>query len=215
MSNKSKGLGYDLLSIYPNKKCLSSSQVLGVIENPAQFYQEYVVGVRRATSDAMHIGKVFSAMYEDRSFNWKKSLQDFGITNARIYRALEQAISQFPVLPKGEAEYPLKCRYKGWQFRATLDGYHDKRIDIENKTGQTEWNQARADESLQITFQYWVKWYKDKALFDECQLNWVDLRASAPKLVNSFTTHRDFTHIEEMDKLVDRAIEIIEAEAWF
>lgn len=211
---KTKGLDYDHESIYPNKKCLSSSQVISYYENPAQFFEEYELGIRKGTSEAMHIGKVFSAMYEDRKFDWRKAMRDFGVTNQRIYRALEEAIGYFPVIPKRECEYPLKCKYRGWEFRATLDGYHDKRIDIENKTGQTVWDQERADNSIQVTFQYWVKFKKDKKLFDECQLNWVDLRARSRRLVNPLVTHRTYEQLDEFQKIVDRVIDGIEAQDW-
>lgn len=77
------------------------------------------------------------------------------------------------------------------------------------------WDKQRADESVQVTFQYWVKWKKDGVLFDECQVNWVDLRASATQLVYSFKTHRtvdQLMHFEET--VIDRVIDGIELEAW-
>jgi hypothetical protein len=171
------------------------------------------MGIKK-TSPQMHIGKVFSAMYADRKFKWREALREGGITNARIYRALEEAIAQFPVIPKKMCEYPLKCKYRGWTFRATLDGYYDNRIDIENKTGQMEWTQERADESEQVTFQYWVKFKKDKELFEVCQLNWVDLRSNYKRLVNPFVTHRTLEQIAEFEILVDQAIDGIEAGNW-
>lgn len=214
MASKSKGLDYDHDSLYPNKKCLSSSQVITYYENPARFFEESVMGVRKDSSEAMFIGSVFSAMYADRKFKWREALKNWGVTNARIYRALEDAIAAFPVMPKKWCEVPLKCTYRGWTFRATLDGYWDNRIDIENKTGCTVWDEDRFNESIQITFQYWVKWKKDGKLFDECQCNWVDLRASAPQLVNTFTTHRTVEQMLEMQNIVDSVIDGIEAEDW-
>lgn len=172
------------------------------------------MGIKKESSQAMYIGKVFSAMYADRNFDWKKALKDGGVTNARIYRALESAIAQFPVIPKRMCEYPLKCTYKGWTFRATLDGYYDKKIDIENKTGQTVWDQQRADDSMQITFQYWVKWKKDGKVFDECQVNWVDLRSNTSQLVNPFVTHRSIEDLIDFEVLVDKVISGIELGVW-
>ncbi len=214
-----KGLSYNHAELYPNKKMLSSSQVLTYEESPEQFHIEYVMEIRRPTTNAMHIGKVFSAMYADRKFNWKQALKDFnngkGIRPYRIYETLERAIALFPVLSKKECEYPLKCKYRGWTFRATLDGYHIKgNVDIENKTGQVEWTQQRADESDQITFQYWCKWRKDKDLFAYCLLNWVDLRANATQLVRSFKTERNIIDVAQFEKRIDRVIDGIEAEVW-
>lgn len=214
MSKQSKGLEYNLAELYPNEKCLSSSQVLCYAEDPTKFHEEYVIGLRRKENEVMFIGKIFSAMYADRSFNWSEAMRQRGVTNARIYRALEDAIRVFPEIPKKWCEYPLKCKYRGWKFRATLDGYWDNRVDIENKTGQKVWDQFRADTSDQITFQYWVKWKKDGMLFDECQVNWVDLRASYKKLVNTFTTHRTIEDVERFEKVVDSVIDGIELEAW-
>jgi len=211
---QNKGLSYDSETIYPHKKCLSSSQVITYYENPARFFEEYEMGIKRNSSEAMFIGSVFSAMYADRKFDWKKSLKNYGVTNGRIYRALENAIKAFPVIPKRCCEFPLKCKYRKWGFRATLDGYWDKRIDIENKTGNTVWTQERFDNSIQITFQYWVKWKKDGKLFDECQCNWVDLRASTSQLVNTFTTHRTLEQVLKMENIIDLVIDGIEEEDW-
>lgn len=215
MAKLSKGLDYDHDSIYPNKKELSSSQVIGYYDDPANFHREYVIGIRRPTSKPMHIGKVFSAMYADRKFDWITALRDGGITNKRIYQVLGDVIDRFPVIPKKECEYPLRCSYRGWRFRATLDGYPLKRIDVENKTGTTEWTQQRADESVQVTFQYWVKWKKDKCLFDYCQLNWVDLRAKSNQFIKTFITERTVDQLVEFEKrYIDSVIDGIEAEDW-
>lgn len=218
MSTKAKGLDYDRESLYPNHKTLSSSQVLSYLENPNQFFMENVLGVLRPTSQAMYIGKVFSAAYADRKFNWRKALKEWdggaGVRPYRLYQVFDAALDAFPVLPKRSCEYALKCKYRGWTFRATLDGYYDGRVDIENKTGSAEWTQSLVDVSMQVTFQYWVKWKKDGKLFDYCQFNWLDLRASATKLIHTFETHRTIEQLEEFQKLVDAAIDGIELEAW-
>lgn len=218
MSTKVKGLEYDRASLYPHTKELSSSQVLSYLENPSEFFMENVLGVLRSESQPMFVGKVFSAAYRDRKFNWRKAFQSYdngkGVRPYRLYQTFEQGLAAFPVIPKKDCEYPLRCKYKGWSFRATLDGYYDRRVDIENKTGMTEWTQERADESEQVTFQYWVKWKKDGKLFDYCQLNWLDLRASAPKLVHTFNTTRTIMQLQEFEKKIDYAINGIEIEAW-
>ena len=233
---KVKGLSYDRDSLYPNEKELSSSQVLGYWQNPSEFFMEYELGVRRAESSPMHIGKAFSAAYTDRKWNWRKYLQGFdngkGIRPFRIYESFEIALNAFPVLKKRECEYALRCKYRGWKFRATLDGYYEKRVDIENKTGQVPWFKNReakleagdttderyvnfVDESMQITFQYWVKWKKDKCLFDSCQLNWVDFRANATQLVHTFNTERTLLQLQEFqDTVIDPVIDGIEMECW-
>lgn len=232
---KVKGLEYDHASIYPNKKCLSSSQVLTYKENPSKFYTEYELGIRRKSSQAMYIGSVFSAAYADRKINWKKLLQEWnggkGVRPYRVYDAIDEALRIMPDIGKRNAEYPLKCKYRGWVFRATLDGYWGNKVDIENKTGAIQWFQNPeqqaavgdttspkfvnyADESEQITFQYWVKWIKDGELFDHCQLNWVDLRANATQRVHTFKTHRTIEQVEEFQYVIDHVLNGIEAQCW-
>lgn len=218
METKVKGLEYDRASLYPNTKEFSSSQILSYLENPNQFFLENVLGVLRAETQAMFFGKVFSATYRDRKFKWLQAFKNFdngkGIRPYRLYQVFEQGIAAFPVIPKKQCEYPLRCKYRGYSFRATLDGYYDHRIDIENKTGAMAWTQERADESEQVTFQYWVKWKKDGALFDYCQLNWLDTRANATKLVHTFNTTRTIMQLQEFEKKIDYAINGIELEAW-
>ena len=221
---KVKGWDYNHAELYPNKKMLSSSQVLLYDESSERFFTEYVMGIRRPTSNAMHIGKVFSAMYADRKFKWKEALQAFdnnkGIRPYRIYGTLEEAIKLFPIIPKRECEYPLKCKYRGWTFRATLDGFANKKVDIENKTGgatrewRNGWVQQRVDESKQITFQYWVKWKRDGVVFDSCILNWVDLRANTTQIVQTFETARFIDDLLEFEELVDKVIDGIENKFW-
>ena len=223
-SKQAKGLDYNHAELYPNQKMLSSSQVLTYLEDPEKFYTEYVMEIRRPTSNAMHIGKIFSAMYADRKFKWKEALQEFdngkGIRPYRIYEALDEAIKLFPVIPKRECEYPLKCKYRNWIFRATLDGFANKKVDIENKTGgatrewRDGWVQQRVDQSLQITFQYWVKWKRDGVVFDACILNWVDLRANTNQLVKTFETVRFIDELLEFEEKVDKVINGIENKFW-
>lgn len=218
-AKKVKGLDYDHATIYPNEKELSSSQVLRYWEDPQRFYFEYVLGVRDPESQAMYVGKIFSAAYTDRKFNWKKYLLAWnngkGIRPYRLYEAFEKGLAAFPVIPKRDCEVALRCEYRGWKFRATLDGYFERRVDIENKTGQMEWTQQRFDESDQVTFQYWVKWKKDGKLFDYCQCNWLDFRSVASKLVHSWNTHRTLDQLEKFEReVIDYVIDGIEAEAW-
>lgn len=202
---------YDFKSLYPYKKKLSSSQVLKYIESPQDFYIEYVLGVKKPPSVAMMTGSIFSALHEDRKFPAREALTQIKAIR-RIADLFEKVIKRFPIIP---SEIAMICKHKGWEFRATLDGYvHEQHADIENKTGMMEWTQRRTDESQQITFQAWCKLKRDGLLFKKILLNWVDTRASAPKDLVTFKTSRSEEQLQKFETLIDLVIEGIEAENW-
>ena len=226
MSNKKKikGLEYDHASIYPNTKTLSSSQVLLVLDDPEKFFMEYKMGQRREESNVMSIGSVFSCAYTDRKVNWRKLLEERNAKPKRIYQEFDEALKMLPVVPKRYCEYPMTCNYKGWKFRATLDGYYPKNnVAIENKTGSKQWvygeltkseelYKESVDTSGQITFQNWVNWKKNKKPFDYTQLHWVDFRPQNQKeqLVQTLKTKRTVEQLQEFQLLVDQAIKNVE-----
>ena len=198
---------YNFKELYPNKKMLSSSQMLNYEEDPSKFYLEYVLGAKRKPSVAMMVGSIFSELHHHRNFDFRSALIE--IKAIRRYADLfERVIKTFPIVP---AEIPLKCKYKKWTFRATLDGFSGETI-IENKTGQMEWTQARADLSDQITFQSWVYLKKYGKVPKVILLNWVDLRARAEINPVCFKTKRTIAQLKMFEQRLDAVIEGIEVE---
>ena len=216
-TKKEKGMDYNFAELYPNTKMLSSSQVITYEKDPKQFYLEYVLGVRRKASQPMFVGKVFSAGFADRKFDWRKSLDSWnngkGVAPKRLYDLMENALKAMPLLPKKDCEYPLKCKFMGWEFRASLDGIvpADK-IIIENKTGQVPWTQYRADESDQITFQNWCYWKKNGELSSKTILYWVSTGANSRQLIMTFNTKRTLTQLREFEKRIEAVVGGINAE---
>ena len=214
---KEKGMDYNFEELYPNKKMLSSSQVLTYEKEPQQFYVEYVLGVRRKTSQPMFVGKVFSAGFADRKFDWRKSLDSWnngkGVAPKRLYDLMENSLKAMPLLPKKDCEYALKCKFMGWSFRASLDGQvpADK-IIIENKTGQVPWTQVRTDESDQITFQNWCYWKKNGELSKKTILFWVSTGANSRQLIVTFNTKRTLKQLQEFEKRMVAVVGGINAE---
>ncbi len=209
MQKKKNRLGYDFKSLYPNKKTLSSSQFLLYEEDPQQFYMEYVLEARREASKAMIIGSIFSALHEDRKYNFREELLKIKAPK-RIGDLFDEAIKKFPIVP---AEIPLKCKVGKWTLRATLDGFlEDYNTIIENKTGQVEWTQERADFSEQITFQAFVHWKKYGMLPKQIILNWVSTSPRSTQQIITFKTSRTVRAMKVFEQRVDRVIENIEVE---
>ena len=197
---------YKFESIYPNKKVLSSSQFLSYERDPRQFFIEYVLGARRKPSKPMMIGLAFSELYADRNFDVASYLAENKIPR-RIISLLRNAVVRFPICK--DCEYELIGDFKGWKFRATLDGFAEPDI-IENKTGQTEWTQERADTNDQITFQAWAYWKKYGVPPRKIMLNWVNTSASSKQMIVSYQTHRSIKQLKEFEKRVEIVIENIE-----
>lgn len=205
---------YDHDSIFPNQKCLSSSQVLRYIESPQKFYLEYVLGVRRPQSKAMAVGSIFSALHEFRDFPYREALREVYGEKAskRLGDLFEHVIARFPVV---EAEKPFWAEYRGWKFRVTPDGYEESVYTIiENKTGSRPWTQERVNFSQQVTMQAWAHEKVKGVIPRRIILNWVDTRANAKKKLHTFNTTRSKKAINNFEKLLDVVIDGIEAENW-
>ncbi len=201
-------LGYDFESLYPNHKVLSSSQFLLYEEDPQRFYIEYVLGARRKASKAMMIGSIFSALHEDRKFNFREELLKIKAPK-RIGDLFDDVIKKFPIIP---AEIALKCKVGKWSLRATLDGFlEDYSTIVENKTGQVDWTQERADFSDQVTFQAFVHWKKYGELPKKIILNWVSTNPRSTQKIITFKTSRSVRTMKVFEQRVDRVIENIEA----
>lgn len=202
---------YDLSSIYPNEKCLSSTQFLTYEEDPAMFYVVYVLGGKEEGSTAMEIGRIFSALYADRTLPFKEYLCQAGAPK-HIAQRFEDAIKLFPILKGGYPEYPLIAEHRGWKFRASLDDYvADTLTIIENKTGQKEWTQERTNFSEQITFQAWCHWKKFGVVPRKIYLNWVSTKTKTSKLIQTFSTTRSIKALKEFERRVDTVIDNLEA----
>lgn len=202
---------YDSKSLYPHKKCLSSSQVLCYEKDPVQFYTEYMLGAKKPPSVAMQTGSIFSALYQHRYFNFRKAL-NIAKAHSRIGDIFEKAMKMLPVQKGGYPEYPLKCEYKGWELRATLDDYIKTSYTvIENKTGQTVWDQDRANYSDQITFQSFVHWIKFGVPPRKILLNWLDLREKNSCRILNFKTSRSIKNLEMFEERIKAVINGIEA----
>lgn len=203
-----KGLDYDFATIYPNKKCLSSSQFLDYEKDPADFYVRWVLGAKRSSA-AMEVGRIFSALYADRTLDHRALLFAAG-AKPWIADLFDDVIRRFPVLKGGHPEFPLQANFEGWQFRATLDDFvADQDVIVENKTGAVPWTQARADNSSQITFQCWVH-FRLTGRLPGVIVNWVNT-AKARAQIATFRTRRTVQDIHQFDDRARAVLQHLEA----
>lgn len=202
---------YDVDSIYPNAKMLSSSQFLLYIKSPSDFYMEWVLGVRRESSLAMTLGRLFSSCYEDRErdiseFEESKYFDLLTIQNFR------DALKRLPVIKNGQPEYPMIGEKDGWKFRATLDDFvESSSVIVENKTGKVKWTQERADNDMQMTFQAWCFWKRYGFPPKSIILNWWDTSNKNYAKVLTFKTKRLKSQLESFDEIVGQVIKHLEA----
>jgi hypothetical protein len=203
---------YDYETIYPHKKALSSSQFLLYEKDPAKFYVLYVLAPRtEKPSLAMEEGRIFSALYADRSLDFRAYLSAVGAP-PRIADRFGEVIKLFPVLKGGSPEYPLRVKHGDWEFRATLDDFVEKQYTIiENKIGEREWTQERVNFDDQLTFQAWCHWKKYGVPPRKIILNWVDCRPRTTKYLKSFNTTRSVRALKQFEDRVDVVIENLEA----
>ena len=203
---------YDLKSLFPNTKTISSSQFLNYEEDPEAFYLRYVMGISQGDSVPMAIGRIFSAKYADRSLDADSCLKELGCKTDFI-KMFDTAVTRLPVLKGGHPEYPLICEYRGWKFRATLDDYVGASfVVIENKTGQVVWDQDRANSSDQVTFQAWCHWVKYGVAPSKIILNWWNTKQKNFCDVRSFKTSRSVKYLKQFQERVDIVIDNLNAE---
>lgn len=203
---------YDSATIYPHQQALSSSQFLLYEKDPAEFYVRYVLAPNaQEPSVAMAQGRIFSALYADRSLDFRAHLLAVKAP-PRIADRFEAVIKLFPVLKGGSPEYPLRVKHGEWEFRATLDDFVEKQYTIiENKTGEREWTQERVNFDDQLTFQAWCHWKKFGVPPRKIILNWVDCRARATRYLQSFSTTRSVRALKQFEDRVDLVIENLQA----
>jgi hypothetical protein len=203
---------YDRHTLYPHRKALSSTQFLDYEQSPGDFYLRWMLGVRGAPSLPMQIGRIFSALYADRTLDYRALLNEAG-ASARIGHLFEEAMKGFPVLTGGQPETPLYAQYGSWELRATLDDFVRGHYTIvENKTGTTVWDQERVNGHDQLTFQAFVHWQKYGIPPRNIIVNWVDCRPSATQRIHTFQTTRSIRHLEQFEARVETVIANLEAE---
>ena len=160
----------------------------------------------------VQIGRIFSALYADRTLDYRALLHEAG-ASARIGHLFEEAMKGFPVLQDGKPETPLYAKYGQWELRATLDDFVRRHSTIvENKTGTTVWDQARVNGHDQLTFQAFVHWKKYGIPPRNIIVHWVDCRSSATQLIHTFQTTRALRHLEQFAARVDTVIANLEVE---
>lgn len=202
---------YNTRDLYPNSKSLSSSQFLLYEEDPQAFWLKYVFAHKQQSSQAMDIGRIFSAAYADRTLNAKRYLEEIGC-NIKFIRLFQDALARFPVLKDGICEHEIWVTYRGWKFRATLDCYVPKHfMDVENKTGKMPWTQDRVNSSDQITFQAWCGWKKNGVPFKQIILNWWNTNITSHVDIRPFKTSRSITALKRFQERVDVVIDNLEA----
>lgn len=202
---------YDSKSIYPNEKALSSSQFLLYEKDPQAFWLKYALGARGDSSQAMDIGRIFSAAYADRSLPFAHYLEEAGCKPKFILQ-FGEALAKFPVLKGGHPELPIWVSFNGWKFRATLDNYLDwDYLVVENKTGKMPWTQERVNFSDQITFQAWTHWKKHKVPPRKIVLNWWNTAVTSYVDIKSFNTSRTVRALKQFEERVEVVVENLEA----
>ena len=202
---------YDLASLYPNTKVLSSSQVVTYLKDPKEFYITYLNGVTKR-SLPMDVGRIFSAAYADRSLDYAAYLTEIGC-KAKFIGLFGQALSKFPVIRGSIPEFPMIGRLgNGWEIRATLDDYHHKQgLIIENKTGKMPWTQERADQSPQVTIQEWTCWNKHGKMPKRVIVNWWNTGITSYPHVETYITSRSLAQLKDCEELMEEVVTNIEA----
>ena len=109
---------YKSEDLYPHKKVLSSSQFSDYEKDPAKFFSDWCL-LKREPSVPMLVGSIFSELFRNRDFDYRSALLEIG-AKKHIADLFGNIISKFPKVP---AEVEVRAEYKGWGFRATLDGY--------------------------------------------------------------------------------------------
>lgn len=211
MKSISKLPEYDRKSIYPNKKVLSSSQVLLYEKDPASFYTCYELGAVGEKSIPMLVGSVFAALHEMRNFDHRAVLAEIGAPK-HIPDLFERVIKHFPVVP---AEQALLAPLGKWKIRVTLDGLLlDQWTIIENKTGEKQWNKERVNFDDQLTIQAWAFWKVHGVIPKQILLNWVNTKKNCTKELHTFKTTRSVKAVKMFERRIEAVIAGIEAQNW-
>lgn len=200
---------YNHKALYPYTKVLSSSQFLCYLRSPQDFELKYKIGMPEAQGPALLLGKGFAEARANPEFDLRAYASEQKLPRA----AVERLVAALPLLAR-----PEQCERemiapvgRGWELRATLDGYNPGRYEIiEDKTGSVVWTQERVNFDNQITFQSFVHWKLIGVQPARTILNWVPT-VKADHMVYRFKTTRSIAKLKQFGELVDTVIENIEA----
>lgn len=201
---------YDLATLWPHTKTLSSSQVLDYLKDPKEFYAVYKYGDKRS-SHAMDVGRIFSAAYADRKLDYAAYLREIGCKQ-KFIDLFGQALAKFPVVHKSLPEFPMIADVGEWSIRATLDDFLYKQgLIIENKTGKMPWTQSRVDSSPQLTIQWWAYWKKHGKHPKQVILNWWNTGITSYVDIKTFKVKRNVEQLKDCEELLAAVVANIEA----
>jgi hypothetical protein len=138
---------------------ISPSSYTLFMQDPMAWYQQYFVARTDEATPKMTLGKIFQMAWCDPQYDFSDELKKAGFTS-REERIIKTALDHPKTIkfPKDKTEikiqvtgagllHPVLCIYDGLDI--------NKKLSVENKFGAS-WNQQRANEAVQNTWQMLV-----------------------------------------------------------
>lgn len=143
------------------KRHLSYTQVNTYLNNPKEYYDQYVMGKDFMEElkinnpdlwEKIKLGGIFQEAWYDPRINWRKKIKALGFTPDKI-RIIETALAQKNIIrmPRNLCERRYYFDVEGIPFLFITDGFDDgKKFLCENKFGNPR-QQEKVDEDLQLS----------------------------------------------------------------
>lgn len=178
----------------------SWSQLSSFEYDPEQWYKNYFLGIRDASSKEMEFGKVFALSIEEGTCEIKELMER---------------------LPR-KKEHPFKVVYAGIMLTGFADAFEDVTFDDlgEVKTGKKAWDQKRVDNHGQIDMYLLMNYITNKKRPEDvrCRLHWIPTQDNGdftisfvkPVKVHTFETKRTMADILAFGNRIKNTIKQME-----
>ncbi len=178
----------------------SWSQLSSFEYNPEQWYRNYFLGERDASSKEMEFGKVFALSIEEGTCE------------------IQELMERLP----SKKEHPFNVVFSGIQLVGYADAFEDMTFDDlgEVKTGKKAWDQKRADQHGQLTMYALMNYITNKKRPEDVRfrLHWIPTQDNGdftisfvkPVKVHTFETKRTMSDILTFGNRIKNTIKLME-----
>lgn len=185
---------------FDKKRPLSWSAISSFEYDPEQWYQNYVLGIRPTSKEMTFGSQVDKRLQEDPTFL--------------------PAVERYPIM-----QHEMRARLGKLELVGFADGFDRSGLRLkDDKTGKKAWDQARADETGQLSMYALLLWLTEKIQPEKLELSisWLPTKEMGdftiqfrddPVVPHIFYTRRTMRDILEFGQRINRVYKEMEAYA--
>ncbi len=201
----------EMIPHHIKKGRLSWSGFIMYWNDPADYYKQYVLGLKKSVSDKMTAGSIFSKAFADRRYDYLMDIVKYRL-RGRIVDAIRNSLKVLPDIGKQNCEVEWIVPFYQLKLMGICDGYIPEHWHIiENKFSALVWTQEDVDGMWQITFYSLIHLIKYEVPPSKITVNIINPNTGE---VKSFQTKRTKKQLLTFEPNVRYVIDGILAGSW-